>query len=96
MHKKNGQGSVATFNLLQSYVRNVMEAQGLVHKARLEGLRSYLKSIAIEDFKKMVVLMDDEKELKTLWEAGLDSWQQHFVLRRVEELKTRRTERRTI
>lgn len=76
--------------LLQSYINNVQEAQGLVHKARLEGLRSYLKSIGILDFKGQVVLMDNENDLKTLWEAGLDKWQQAFVLRRVEELATRR------
>jgi len=76
--------------LLQSYVNNVQEAQGLVHKARIQGLRSYLKSITIEDFKRQVVLMTDEKDLKTLWEAGLDKYQQQFVLRRVEELAARR------
>lgn len=79
--------------LLQSYIRNVMEAQGLVHKARILGLRSYLKSIDINDFKQQVVLIDDEKELKTLWEAGLDKYQQAFVLRRTEELATRRERR---
>ncbi len=76
--------------LLESYIDNVREAQGLVHKARIQGLRSYLKSLPIEDFKKQVVLIYDEKKLKTLWEAGLDKYQQAFVLRRIEEIATRR------
>lgn len=80
-----------TLTLLQSYVNNVKEAQGLVHKARIEGLRSYLKSISETDFKEQVVLMDNEDDLKILWEAGLHTRQQQFVLRRVAELKRRRT-----
>jgi len=34
--------------------------------------------------------MDDEKDLKILWEAGLTNSQQDFVMRRAEELQRRR------
>lgn len=81
--------------LLQSYIDNVREAEGLVHKARIMGLRSYLKSLSIEDFKEQVVLMDKPENMNTLWEAGLDKYQQAFVLRRIEEIRARQDRRLT-
>jgi len=77
--------------LIQSYVNNVREAKGIVHKARVAGLRSYLKTLDDISFREQVVLMDDEKDLKILWESGLTKSQQDFVMRRAEELQRRRS-----
>lgn len=77
--------------LLQSYVNNCKEATGIVHKARIAGLRSYLKTLDDKSFREQVVLMDKEQDLKILWESGLTKSQQDFVMRRAEELQRRRT-----
>jgi hypothetical protein len=77
--------------LLQSYINNIKEVKGLAHKARLEGLRNYLKSLKDTEFRNQVVLITDEQDLRILWEAGLHKRQQDFILRRIEELRRRRT-----
>jgi len=67
-----------------------MNAKGISHKASLEGLRSYLKTVHQDDFEFAVKRINRLDELATLWEAGLTMPQQKIVMARHEEILARR------
>ena len=72
-------------NLRQLSIR-VLETGGLVRQSCLRALRSHLKSQPSERLLKEVADCDTPRQLRTLWEAGLNDELQEAVLKRLEAI----------
>lgn len=79
-------------SMLEYYTHRVTITKGLTHQAALRTLRSYLKYTPIKQLLFYVRRINKIEQLKALWEAGLTIDLQEAVLRRHEELTTRRSE----
>jgi len=77
-------------SLIPWYCQKALDFPGLLHKIWIRRLRIYLKTLTIDDFQRGVNLIDNEEQLRMLWEAGLKTDQQEIVLRRLAELRRRR------
>lgn len=77
-------------SMLEYYTHQVATTKGLTHQAYLRTLRSYLNYTPLKDLLFAITRINKIEQLKALWEAGLTSPLQEAVLRRHEELTTRR------
>ena len=69
----------------------VAESVGLEHKMHIQTLRNYLKITPEREILGAIRNISRQDMLRALWEAGLNPEQQKAVLRRLDELRTRRT-----
>lgn len=77
---------------LELYTKATRKARGMQHLIALRALRAYIKETRRADLRMAIRRMTDLALLRTLWEAGLDVDLQREVLRRADELITRRRE----
>jgi len=77
-------------SMLRWYAVRTYTKRGLQHQIALRDLRNYIKTTPTKELISHIQRMTDLNALRTLWEAGLTTDLQQAVLRRYEELQTRR------
>ena len=78
-------------SILNDLTYQAVTTKGLEHKMAIQGLRSYIKTRTNREMLGDIRNISRQDQLKALWEAGLNTELQQAVLRRLEELATRRT-----
>lgn len=77
-------------NNLSYYAQRVVDGQGLIHKLMLTALRNYINSTPEQQLINEIQEIYTSAQLKALWEAGLNTALQDAVMKRLEEIRTRR------
>jgi len=72
---------------LQKLAKKVVDTYGLLHQTNLGVLRHYIRTTSEEELAKEIGKMVSWKELRTLWEAGLNTRLQDEVLKRLKEIE---------
>jgi len=72
---------------LQKLVARVVETYGLLHQTNLRALRYYINTTPEDDVAEEIREITSGKELRTLWEAGLNTRLQEVVLEQLKEVK---------
>ncbi len=66
--------------LLDNYVKQVRESRGLLHQRYLAALRNYLNTTPEDAIIREIYQLEYLEDIRTLWEAGLNSAEQHHAL----------------
>lgn len=72
---------------LVSLAQGVSEARGLLHSARLNTLRLYIKETDEVKLEDEISRIKNARLLRVLWEAGLSSRLQFAVLRQLKTIE---------
>ena len=72
---------------LQKLAKKVVDTYGLLHQTHLGVLRHYIKTTSEEALAKEISKITSHKELRTLWEAGLNTYLQDEVLKRLKAIE---------
>lgn len=78
-------------SMLRYYCNRAVSTRGLEHKSTIANLRNYIKTTPTPELLDSIAHIHEIDYLKALWEAGLTIELQTAVLRRIDELITRRT-----
>ena len=78
-------------SLLIDLTLAVAESVGLEHKMHIQTLRNYLKTTPEREILGAIRNISRQDMLRALWEAGLNTTLQQAVMRRLDELRQRRT-----
>lgn len=71
---------------LKSVARRVTESFGLLHQTNLRALRLYIKDHTEEELIKEIAEIEDGRQLRILWEAGLSARLQDAVLEQLNKI----------
>jgi len=72
---------------LKSLAKRVAESFGLLHQVNLRALRLYIKEHTEEELLKEIAGIDEGKQLRILWEAGLSARLQDAVLGQLNKIR---------
>lgn len=73
--------------LLDDYVKAVRESKGLNHQRQLAVLRNYINTTPEDNIINEIYRLQTIQDLRTLWEAGLNTILQHHSLNRYDGLQ---------
>lgn len=78
---------------LETYARAVRKAKGVEHKYKLDALRWYIKRSTDKELITAIRRITDTELMRTLIEAGLNAALMTVLLRRYDDLVTRKARR---
>jgi len=78
-------------SVLNDLTYQAATTKGLQHVMMIQALRDYVKSRTTRQMLGDIRNINRQDQLRVLWETGLNTELQQAVLRRLEELATRRT-----
>jgi len=76
--------------VLKALLRQAAERIGVLRYEKIQEVRDFVRNMDINIFKKEVDEIDDIELLRLLWGAGLTAEQQEIVLKKTEELMSKK------
>ena len=77
-------------NMLSYYAQQVIDNKGLTHQTMLRNLRNYINDTPEKQLLTEIEEIYISAQLRTMWEAGLNTTLQDATLKRFGELQARR------